>query len=159
MLNESDDISKTELENYQNLDIQDEEKDFNYNDLLTKDLSIKKLPFINRNRKVFCNSDGDFIDLMTPPSEPKLYNAISQNFIEIKSLLSFIKDGIQMIISNDLNFKSIQDMSLKHLDKLKYDECMYSHLSIFMHEKLEKLAESIIMRRVNMIQQNAYSFL
>lgn len=39
--------------------IQDNKKDFNYNDLSIKEISAKKMPFINRNRKVFCNSNVD----------------------------------------------------------------------------------------------------
>lgn len=56
-----------ELNEITNLDIQptlvDNAKDFNYTNLSIESLANMKMPYINCNRKMFCNTEFDLIDL------------------------------------------------------------------------------------------------
>lgn len=50
-------INNIELTNHYHPNIVDVIKDFNFIELSTEEISTKKMPFINCNRKIFCNSD------------------------------------------------------------------------------------------------------
>lgn len=89
-----DDVKHTKSTHYSKLiiqnNMQEDEKDFNYNDLLSEGISVKKMPFINCNRRVFCNSDTDFIDLLEP-TNIDIYKDFYGNIDDILTKLYFVR--------------------------------------------------------------------
>lgn len=59
-------------------------KDFNYSDLSIKDLANMKMPYINCNRKIFCNTMFDLIDLFNSSDS---FDLIDVETIDLKKEL------------------------------------------------------------------------
>lgn len=91
-VNSIDDIGSATFINHSNSNIQniiqEVEKDFNYNDLSREEISFKKMPFINCNRKIFCNAD--WIDLLRSNDSNYLNSEIFANYSNIVSRVNFI---------------------------------------------------------------------
>lgn len=51
------------IHQFENIDISEDAEDFSYSGKSMYEISCKKLPFINCNRKIFCNSDFDLIGI------------------------------------------------------------------------------------------------
>lgn len=145
------------LLNNSNLDVQNnlqEDKiDFNFNDISTEDLALTTFPFINCNRNIFCISD-DLIHLLKS-SDIDLVKVIRRNRSEILIKLFFIENAVKILVSNDLNYKNIQDVTHKHLKKSHENPDPAKVLN----DEFDKLTECIIMRRLNMIKLSTYFFL
>lgn len=116
--------------NYPNLTvqntIQEDEKDFNYNDLSTKEISIKKLPYINRNCEIFHNSDVDLLDLLRSDTV-SLDELTSVKRKEINSKLKIIMGYIIELISGGFESDSLY-INIKKLSVMeeRLGECALS---------------------------------
>lgn len=98
-------------------DIKEDEKDFDYNDLTIEEISLKKIPFINCNRKVFCNSDIDLIYLVRS-TNIDINMEIFGKYNMIVETITFIQNVFNLLLSNDLNFKNIRNFSRENIDAL-----------------------------------------
>lgn len=74
---------------------------------------------------------------------------------EIKAKLFFIKSAIHMLVSDNLNHEKIKGLVTKHLEGTSTNSTSFK----ISNEKLDKLAECIIVRRINMIISNTFDFL
>lgn len=96
-------MSTRNLDSSTQNNIQEIEQDFNYNELSFEAISAKRMPCINCNRKVFCNSDVNWIDLFKS-SNLNLYKEFIENRHNIFSRLHFILTCTnKMIISYNEN--------------------------------------------------------
>lgn len=153
-----DDLDKIELENHSVFDIQtyieETKMDFNYNDFSIAEISIKKIPYVNCNRKVFCNSDVDLIDIFKSKNI-NLTKEISERRYEVDAKLYFIKNAIDMLVSDNLNFEMIKGLSQKYF----YKSCINPILAEKLCCKLERLAECIIISHLDKVKSSTYDFL
>lgn len=151
-------INHMTLTDYPSLVVQNnirkDEDDFIYNGLSTKEMSEMTIPFINCNRKVFCSPSVDLISLFKLAST-NIFKNIFEMYDAITVRLNFIERAICMLLSDNINFDSVSDISNSHL----YISNIYSISVDKLNEKFEKLAECIIMRRMNMLKFSTYDFI
>lgn len=132
-----DDVDRPESINFQHLDEEDSIKvdgrDFNYDDLSMEELSAIRMPFINCNRKVFCNYDFNWA------LQSKFYginlskDVIVENYDEIIARLSFILSYIKILVSDGKIFNRknyvFRGHSIKE-DKLCYGLASLKHIML-----------------------------
>lgn len=69
-------------------------KDFDFQNLTRQELKNKKMPFINCNRKVFCNSDFDLVDLFILDGKnlvEEFKSSIKDIILDLESIIKIMK--------------------------------------------------------------------